>query len=965
MSMGAGFDCWRKRLDGIGRAVFFLMLVCSVRVAHAATVVPASLGEMPIGQLSAHLKAGEFARLESTLPRGVSRFEDLLRVKVDEKRRLAIDTWTDSAHWDPKRRRSFFLGQRIFKKFISYDAAANAWAELGWAGEPPSPQTAEYGHTYGRTALDWKRGHYYRLAGGGLMHRYLIDEARWEEIAAVPFGGYISMEWHYGLDMLVAVARSHKVFGFRDGNWKLLGKGSVEGYHSVAQYNPVRRDMMAAGGNNSLRSVDIIDADGAIHVKRDAPFDIAIKNDSLSYDPQSGNYLMLRLKQRELYEYDPDRDEWRLAAHWGASDWPFGNFYSAVPIEIDELGVILWQSALGPQLYRHRSVFEAGSGKTAATARDLGSGSVAGRAGGPEAANASAGAPRKDDVRSPLVEAPAAKAPAEDVQAAVAQSKRADDASPAPHAGDEAGAEPRAPSAPGRSADTGPHLPPPGRIIRQPVSSMADRPLPAPPRSEPTGAEPEDFERKDFERKGAERKGAEGKVAERKGSERKGSERKDSERKDSERKDSTPARVESKASAATPEAGAGVPAPAIAASPAAVIARATDGRAAGPRPVAETAPPAKLARILEKMKPGEWRHIPTVLPEGHATLYDTLSTEFCPRGSGKRTHGNGWLDSFVYDPVSRSFFILLMRDSSEKRLAWLDADLVWHYVTNPPGIDSCAFNRRAFNRLTLVDGSLYWLPARWGANRVQVGKFVRAPVADFVANGSGKFEPYGVGVGITSMGQAGDYAVEWFPEAAAWILHLPGNETRDTRAAKWSAPSGHTAQGTAEEKPFGGRLFLYRPDDKKWTYLDRTYSQGYRSRILYNPIKRELLIAPGGYGPANEFTRITAAGEIIKLDGARLDSGEKVNYHTGRDDLTYDPVSGDYLLWSYGSKRIWRSGDGVRWETYEDFAGIKFNGPQGLFGASSFIQVNPIPGTDGLIWFDPHRGVILHRMRKS
>lgn len=332
-----------------------LMFVVSAFLISGAS--SAMLEDTVIGKLAARIIPGEFAVLESSLPVGVSQFSEMVRVKVDEGRYLETDSWTDSAHWDPKRHKTFFLGQRAFKKFISYDAATNAWSELGWAGEHP-PLTRENGHTYGRTALDWKRGHYYRAAGKGKMHRYVIDQARWEEITGVPITGYISMEWHYGIDSLVAVTHGYKVYGYRNGSWTEMGVSAVHGYHSVAQFNPVRNDMLVAGGNHSLRKVDIIDANGAIQPRRDAPFDIAIKSHSLTYDPVSGNYLMLRRRERELYEYQPDLDEWRLAEKWGSSDWPFGRYGLQVPIPIEELGVILWQYGPGPMLYRHRSAFD-------------------------------------------------------------------------------------------------------------------------------------------------------------------------------------------------------------------------------------------------------------------------------------------------------------------------------------------------------------------------------------------------------------------------------------------------------------------------------------------------------------------------------------------------------------------------------------------------------------------------------
>lgn len=309
----------------------------------------------PIGRLAEQVEPGTIVRIETDLPRGMTKLSDLFRVRVDDGRRLSIDGWTDSAHWDPQRKRTFFIGMRLYKKFISYDAINNAWEELGWEGEPP-PKFEKFGHVYGRTALDWKRGHYYWLSPGNVLSRYLIDDARWEAIRDVPIGGYISMEWHEKLDELIAITPGGKVFAFREGSTRQVGESVVDGYHSVGEYNRTRGEMLFAGGNHSLRKVSAIAADGTIRTLRDAPFDISIKNTSLTYDPVSGNYLFFQLNLRQVHEYDPVRDEWRIARRWSKSEWPFGAYGLYTPVAIDELGIVFMQSESGNQVYRHRPV---------------------------------------------------------------------------------------------------------------------------------------------------------------------------------------------------------------------------------------------------------------------------------------------------------------------------------------------------------------------------------------------------------------------------------------------------------------------------------------------------------------------------------------------------------------------------------------------------------------------------------
>lgn len=314
------------------------------------------LADSPIGRLAATLKPGDWAEIETVLPKGMTSLFDLFRVRIDDGRFMSIDGWTDSAHWDPRRRQTLFIGMRKYKRFIAYDSMNNAWQVLGWAGNAP-PKFERVGHVYGRTALDWKRGHYYWLGPGKVLYRYLLDEARWESIDGVLMGGYVPIEMHEGMDALLAISRGGQLIGYRDGKSWEIGRVAVDGYHSVGRYNRARGDMLFAGGNASARKLVLVSKDGSTRSLRDAPFDIVIKNASLTYDPKGGNYLFMLRQERELHELDPDRDEWRLVRKWSESQWPFARNGFYTPVVIDELGVSFWQSETGNRVYRHASAF--------------------------------------------------------------------------------------------------------------------------------------------------------------------------------------------------------------------------------------------------------------------------------------------------------------------------------------------------------------------------------------------------------------------------------------------------------------------------------------------------------------------------------------------------------------------------------------------------------------------------------
>lgn len=641
-----------------------------------------------------------------------------------------------------------------------------------------------------RTALDWQGGHYYHLSGSTL-YRYQIEGARWERLGSAPLKSYIAMDWHRDLGRLIGVQGAgggsdhHQRHAFDGQQWTALGASPVHGYCALAHYNGVSHDMLIAGGNQTPRVLERIDASGRIHRVAPAPFDLGVSSTSLTHDPVSGDYLVLRRDARELHAYDPERDTWRLARQWSAAEWPFGPHAQLVAVPMDDHGVILWLNTVTemPLLYRH-------------------------------------------------------------------------DARPAPRA-----------VAPAASALPAPTVAETPRLIKTGSGPRTETPKVTPPS------------------------------------------------------------------------------------------------------------PSRLVEIGAELRPGEWRYVATQTPDGKRHALNFMQVRFCAEDGGymnRATYGNGWMDSFEYDPASGSFWALLMRDRGEKKLVWLDAELRWHVVSMPWGWD-CSNNRRPFDRLMLVDGMLYWPPAYWGEKRREVGRFRRAPIAPYLAGETEvKWEDWGLGIGQTSIGQIGDYAFEWFPEQAAFIAVLPGSTKG--RMPPLIEP---TAEGLAKGKPFEGRLWSLRPDATQWDYLGRLYTNGHRARLLYNPLRHEILIGPGGFSKnRGEFAKLFANGERELLDrvtppGVRDPLG--FQYTIENQVLSYDPVNGDYLWWSYDEQRLWRSAEGREWRIENDFSdlgrsalyprGVRdFSRQDGLFGASSYIQITPIPGTDLLVFFDPHKGVILHRL---
>lgn len=333
------------------------LMLMSCATVMAAPLTP--LADTPIGKLAARLTPGEFVPLEAQLPPGFARYYDFLRSTTFDP-----DTWHDSAHWDSQRQIGLLYGDRKKAIFIAYEAQTHRWKLLSLANGP-----APFAHVYGKVALDPVRGHYYKMSAfraPRVLHRYIIDEDRWEVATRDfpgPQGGWEHtdpLEWHDALGHLIYI-RNGVAYGWVNGHWQKHGALAVDGYHSSVQYNPVRKEMLFIGGNKSRNKVSILDAQGRVQDLPDAPFNFNIHRNSLTYDPETGHYLVLHHRDgRSLWELNPATREWRQARTWQADNWPFSSYGGIVPMPIPDLGAILWLHQDGPKLYKHASAFAAG-----------------------------------------------------------------------------------------------------------------------------------------------------------------------------------------------------------------------------------------------------------------------------------------------------------------------------------------------------------------------------------------------------------------------------------------------------------------------------------------------------------------------------------------------------------------------------------------------------------------------------
>ena len=733
-----------------------LLIAVGASMALADEVSEMGIEATDLGRLAAQVAPGEFSVLETGMPDGVVRFSQLLRgSRPDGSGAPAIDTWTDSGHWDPERKRTFFMGLRQSNRFLSLDAVSNTWREISLDGDHAPPLFERFGHMYGRTALDWKRGHYYRLAGSTL-HRYLVDEDRWERFENSPIGGYISIEWHYGRDMLVGLA-GHELHGFRDGQWFSLGSAAVHGYHSSAQYNPVRNDMLFIGGNHSRQNVDILDAHGRLHRMADAPFGFGISQDNLTYDPLSGNYLVLH-RDRRLWEYNPDLDEWKVARDFSesSSGWPFGGYWAVVPIPIDELGVIFWQNSRGPHLYRHEAVLS-GQSKAKSWVDRRGSTPVPpidSPWDSPDVAPPSpekpleskAGEPAAADPRgSPVASPPRELAPvhqASDLTGSMIRAMRPSPGGVEPRREDLPAAPVSARAPPGLSAST-------VRALRSGEVELEDlqasRGYAPPPRA---------------------------------------------------------AQLELGKQVASTD-----PAPAT---------PGTQPRSWKPAPVAPGPTDSLLLREAATMQPGEWRNI------AHLTTWpgkDDGRTFFAfQRVSGTASDGSGvadgigWTQRLVYH--KGGLLILAMRDASPVGLIGMHPDGTFWRVDAPEGFEGPG-GRRPFNRLTQDTTHVYFSITR-GVTKEDHGRTLRTPL-----DNPGVFEDSGHhGFGQSNIDSVGNHAILWVEEWGRFYGYTPGGRiwTRTPEDDGWTDLGRTPYDGTCRASGYAGEI-AYNPIEDEVIFI--------------------------------------------------------------------------------------------------------------------------------------------------
>ena len=310
-------------------------------------------GPTPLGKLAASMKPGTWAELPT---------EGLTNqiLKAPTAKGLDIMGWSDDGHWDGKTGQFLFMGLRGRRRFVAYTEATNAWRNIPLAekheeaGSPPID--SQYGHIYARNAHDPERSRYYHMDhNGGGIYRYDLAKDQWTKL---PPGGSYSMtgviEYFSARKGLVnlGVAQEVRFFDEDKQTWEKLGPCAVQGHHSLGRHNPMREEVLLAGGNESPRAVVRLTKDGKLERLKDAPEDLTVRFGKITVDPVSGRYLILYSDLKKLYEFDSGQNEYRLVDDFTQTPWPFGRYDMPVAAFIPEHGVTMW-AANKVMLYKH------------------------------------------------------------------------------------------------------------------------------------------------------------------------------------------------------------------------------------------------------------------------------------------------------------------------------------------------------------------------------------------------------------------------------------------------------------------------------------------------------------------------------------------------------------------------------------------------------------------------------------
>lgn len=147
------------------------------------------------------------------------------------------------------------------------------------------------------------------------------------------------------------------------------------------------------------------------------------------------------------------------------------------------------------------------------------------------------------------------------------------------------------------------------------------------------------------------------------------------------------------------------------------------------------------------------------------------------------------------------------------------------------------------------------------------------------------------------------------------------------------------------------RLRGWRPGWDRWEDLGELGHDCYHAHARYNRVRGDMVIIGGNHN-MNRVTLIDAKGDVYRMaDKPNEIDGIPFSFGMANTNFTYDPKSGNYLLWDQKQRVIWEyNPDMDKWAVGLDMRSGQPNAtlwPGAYYGN----PVAPIDGTDAMLWF--------------
>lgn len=225
-----------------------------------------------------------------------------------------IFAYSDEGKWFGEAREFFYKGgdHNAAERFVSYYASPNTWQ---LEPHPPwMPTGVTQNHSYNYQAIDDAKDVFYYV-----NERYQLATKMWFSAIAstgVPAAqrGGMAQEYFPGVGLIRV--QEGEVYRYREAtnDWVQVAAGLAFGgpngcCHVMAKYNAVH-NILIFGGGDGVRQLYKMTADQTITALPLAPCDeMAIATTILTYDPVSGNFLVI-CKNFTFHEFNVPANSW-------------------------------------------------------------------------------------------------------------------------------------------------------------------------------------------------------------------------------------------------------------------------------------------------------------------------------------------------------------------------------------------------------------------------------------------------------------------------------------------------------------------------------------------------------------------------------------------------------------------------------------------------------------------------------